>query len=113
MKGSFSLARYMMRTIPSAAAGAGVIGLVVVLANDIQGMAVVWNMLFIVCCGGALGAVIGGLNFRRFVSPMRALIDHIQQLGDALWMCASTRRRSGVLSMWPVPSIAWERRGTG
>lgn len=82
MKGSFSLARYMMRTIPSAAAGAGVIGLVVVLANDIQGMAVVWNMLFIVCCGGALGAVIGGLNFRRFVSPMRALIDHIQQLGD-------------------------------
>ncbi len=82
MHSSLSLTRYMLRTVPSAMVGAGVIGYLVVIGNGIHGKALLWNVLITVVCGGLLGALIGGLNYKRFVAPMNPVIEQLKQMAQ-------------------------------
>lgn len=71
------MGQYLARTVILAAIGAFLIGLVVVVGNGITGLARVYTLLFTAVAGGALGALIGGTNFRRFVVPMKSIIQHV------------------------------------
>lgn len=72
-----SLGQYLARTVILAGLGAFLIGLVVVVGNGITGAARVYTLLFTAAAGGVLGAAIGGTNFRRFVVPMKSIIQHV------------------------------------
>lgn len=72
-----SLGQYLARTVILASIGAFFIGLGVVAANGITGAARVYTLLCVTGAGGVLGAIIGGTNFRRFVVPMKVIIEHV------------------------------------
>lgn len=71
------MGQYLARTVILAGIGAFLIGLMVVVGNRITGVARVYTLLFTVMAGGVLGALIGGANFRRFVVPMKIIIQHV------------------------------------
>lgn len=86
MAKSVSFSRYVGRTIVLAGLGATVIGLGVTVGNGIHGNAMAFTLVSISLAGGVLGAIIGGLNYKRFVAPMEGIIHHIEQVaqGDLL-----------------------------
>lgn len=69
--------QYMGRTVILAGLGSQLIGIGVILGNGITGRAVLYNLVAIFVGGALLGAIIGGANFRRFVVPMKAIINHV------------------------------------
>jgi len=77
-----SLTLYMLRTVPSAAIGAGVLGAVIMQVNGIVGLRMLVNLIFVVFFGGVLGALIGGLNHKRFVAPMEPLIGQLKLMSE-------------------------------
>lgn len=77
-----ALWQYVGRTIILAGLGSQIIGLGVVLGNGITGKAVFYNLAYIFFTGGLLGALIGAANFRRFVLPMKGIIQHIAQIAQ-------------------------------
>ncbi|HHW06256.1 MAG TPA: methyl-accepting chemotaxis protein [Clostridia bacterium] len=77
-----SLGQYLARTVILASIGAFLIGLGVVIGNDIAGTARIITLLAVAGAGGVLGAIIGGSNFRRFVVPMRLIIQHVAVIAE-------------------------------
>jgi methyl-accepting chemotaxis protein len=77
-----SLTRYLMRTIIPAVIGAGVLAAGLLYANDIKpGHSGFWPGVGAMGVGGALlGVLIGFLNYKRFVSPMKDIIEHIRHM---------------------------------
>ncbi|MHB1629162.1 MAG: methyl-accepting chemotaxis protein [Bacilli bacterium] len=72
------LSRYIMRTFLFAAIGAAVIVYIVLLTLGPLPALQMWVRVGAVAvAGGALGALIGGLNYHRFVRPMAAIIDSL------------------------------------
>lgn len=69
--------QYVGRTIILAGLGSQLIGAGVIIGNGITGSAVWYNLAAIFVSGGLLGAIIGGGNYRRFVVPMKKIINHV------------------------------------
>ncbi|TJY41798.1 methyl-accepting chemotaxis protein [Cohnella pontilimi] len=79
-----SLPRYLSRTVIPAVIGAGVLAAGLLYANGIKPEnSGFWPGVGTMAVAGALlGVLIGYLNYRRFVSPMNSIIQHIRRMAD-------------------------------
>lgn len=77
-----SVWQYIGRTVLLAGLGALLIGLGFVVGNGITGKAVFFNLVFVSVSGGLLGALIGSANFRRFVLPMKTIIQQVALIAE-------------------------------
>lgn len=82
MTREFSLLRYLLRNAISAGIGAGLIGYAVLQSNAVGGLHEGLSEIFVVCCGILLGVAIGIANYRRFVVPIKGIIQHVAVLSS-------------------------------
>ncbi|MCY0887766.1 MAG: methyl-accepting chemotaxis protein [Alicyclobacillaceae bacterium] len=80
MTPTVSLRAYLLRTILTAAPSASILGILVSLVNHSRSEEIVWNLVIAMGGGIVIGAVIAGLNYRRFVKPIHSIVVYIHEL---------------------------------
>lgn len=72
------ISRYILRTMVFSAIGAAVIGYILLWSLGPLSAAQLWSRMgFVAIAGAALGALIGALNYQRFIRPMATIIDSL------------------------------------
>lgn len=78
----FSLLRYLFRNGLLSAAGAGVIGWAILRINGVSELQLAYSVGAVMCAGIVLGVLIGLANYKRFVAPIKGIIDHVSLLAN-------------------------------
>jgi len=78
----FSLFRYLLRTGLLSGAGAGVIGWAILRINGVSEPRLAYSVGAVMCAGIVLGVLIGVANYKRFVAPIKGIIDHVSLLAN-------------------------------
>jgi methyl-accepting chemotaxis protein len=77
MAKTISQFRYIIRSSVPAAIGASILGVITLSGTEIPAQMYWLRVAFLFVSGGLLGTVISTLNYRRFVTPMKSIMQHI------------------------------------
>ncbi|MDR6881515.1 methyl-accepting chemotaxis protein [Bacillus sp. 3255] len=94
-----SATSYLLRTIIPAAIGSAVLTVLTLKMNgvDTGSQAFINSVLLIAAAGALLGAVIGFLNYRRFVAPMKLIISQMSSVAQGNLAVELASQKVGLL----------------
>ncbi|PKR84462.1 methyl-accepting chemotaxis protein [Heyndrickxia camelliae] len=92
-----SLSKYIIRTLMVVIPGVLLITLGVCLGNHLSVKASIITILLTMICGACIGILSAYLNHKRFIAPIKLIIDHIQLLEKGQLNTRTDPMKSGML----------------
>lgn len=107
-----SLSKYIIRTLMVVIPGVFLITLGVCLGNQLSVRSSIITIIITMTCGVCIGILSAFLNFKRFIAPIRKIVDHIQLLTNGQLNTRTDPQETGMLKEIAVSlnnmTEAWE-----